>query len=261
MNLVKKFRKSFFTIFVSLIYLFLYIPVLILIIFSFNKSPNAYVWTGFTLNWYKRLFETKEIWITLLNSLIVGCSAVVLSITTGTLFIWGLASRFNILVSLFYATMMIPDVVIAAGLLVFFTVFVVPLGFATLITGHTLLGLGLVIPIVYARYKELDYQVIEASMNLGASPWQTFLKVILPFLKPALSSAAVSVFILSFDDFLISFFCAGANSQTLSLHIFSVIQTGVSPMINALSSLILISCSILILIVTILKIKPKHQRI
>lgn len=252
-SIKNKLNKILLPTFVGLVYLFLYLPIFILILFSFNKSPIAYSWAGFTLDWYYKLFETKEIWYSLLNSLIVGLSATFLSLTMGTLFVWGV--RFHYFTYFFYLTMMIPDVVIAAGLLIFFTLISIPLGFTTLIAGHTLLGLGLVVPIVYSRFSELDNQIIEASLNLGATEWQTFVKVIVPFLRPALSSAALSVFILSFDDFLISFFCAGATSQTLSLYIFSIISSGVSPIINALSTLILLFSSVLIVIISYLKIK------
>jgi len=261
MNIINRLKKIALPSFVALIFLFLYIPVFIIVLFSFNKSPLAYTWTGFTFDWYRQLFAQKQIWICLLNSIIVAGSAVFLSITAGTFFIWGLVSRYNGLMSLFYATMMIPDVMIAASLLTFFTFFSVPLGFPSLIVGHTLIGLGLAVPIIYSRFVEIDNQIIEASMNLGATQWQTFKKIILPFLKPSMLSAAISVIILSLDDFVISFFCAGADSQTLSLYIFSIIRTGASPVINALSTLILLFSTLFVLFVRLFKIRTERLKL
>jgi len=133
-------------------------------------------------------------------------------------------------------------------LLAIFSWLVIPLGLSALIVGHTLLGLGFVVPMIHARYSELDKSLLEASADLGASTVQTFFKVILPFLYPALVSAALLVFIISLDDFLIAFFCAGPTSQTLSLYIFALIRSGVSPVVNALSMFMLGVSTLLVLI-------------
>lgn len=260
-NILNTIRSFALPCFVWLVYLFLYLPIIVLVIFSFNESGASYIWKGFTLEWYYKLFQSKEIWLAFVNSLIVAFSAVILSITMGVLLVWGLSDKFYYLISMFYTTMMIPDVVIAVGLLVFFDFLSVPLGLTTLIVGHTLLGLGFVVPTIYSRFLELDYQIIEASMDLGASEWQTFVNIILPFLYPALMSSALSVFILSLDDFLVSFFCSGSSSQTLSLYIFAMIRSGLSPIINALSTLILIVSIILVIFFSYIKIKPERQKI
>ena len=259
-NLFISLRKLALPFFVMLVYLFLYIPIIVLVMFSFNESASGYAWTGFTFDWYHKLFQSKEIWIAFINSMIVATSAVVLSVTMGVLIVWGLSDRFYYLISMFYSTMMIPDIVIAVGLLVFFDFLSIPLGLTTLIVGHTLLGLGFVVPTIYSRFLELDYQTVEASLDLGATEWQTFMRVILPFLTPAIISSALSVFILSFDDFLVSFFCSGSSSQTLSLYIFAMIRAGLSPVINALSTLILISSIILVAFFSLVKINPERPK-
>lgn len=250
----------FIPAFVLSVYLFLYMPIVILVLFSFNDSSVTYNWNGFTMKWYNQLFYSPEIWNALKNSLIVASCAVVLSITMGTLLIWFLSKKFYKLLSLFYATIMIPDIVIAVGMLSLFSLFFVPLGLNTLIAGHTLLGLGFVVPLLYARISELDYNIIEASWDLGATDWQTFLYIVLPFLSPALVSSAISVFILSLDDFLISFFCAGSDSQTLSLYIYAMIRSGVSPVVNALSTLILVISTLLVLVFSFSRIKTAVRR-
>jgi spermidine/putrescine transport system permease protein len=229
--------------FVCSVYFFLYLPILVLVLFSFNDARFVYQWSGFTLDWYYELFRSTEVWIALKNSLIIASCASFLSLVMGVLLVWGLFKRSKILLPIFYITVMIPDVVVAVGLLSFFTLLYVPLGLTTLIVGHTLLGLGFVVPILYSCFDDLDYCLIEASLDLGATMWQTFTKIVLPVLKPSLIASGLLVFIISLDDFLIAFFCAASDSQTLSLYIFSMVRLGLSPLINALSVfLLLISC-------------------
>jgi spermidine/putrescine transport system permease protein len=141
------------------------------------------------------------------------------------------------------------------ALLTIFTYFKIPFGLITLIIGHTLLGLGFAFPLIYNSFVDVNKLLIEASLDLGASMRQTFFKVILPILYPALFSCALLIFILSLDDFLISFFCAGPDSQTLSLYIFAMIRGGLSPTINALSTIILVFSSILVSAYTYVKIR------
>lgn len=257
----KIIRKSIFPLIVGLIYFFLYLPIMILIVFSFNKQGNAYTWNGLTLYWYQELFSSKEIWLAFLNSLITAISAMCLSLTMGVLLIWGLRKKYLSLVSVFYSNMLTPDVVIAVGLLVFFGFFSIPLTLSSLIVAHTLLGLGFVVPIIYARFLELEMQTVEASMDLGATEWQTFRLVVIPFLKPAILTAGLSVFIFSLDDFLFSFFCASSSTQTLPIYIFAMIRAGASPIINALSTVILLVSSLLVIIFSFIKIRSVSRKI
>ncbi len=207
-----------------------------------------YEGSGFTLDWYYELFKSTEIWIALKNSLLVAFCSSVLSLAMGVFLMWGLFRRSHLILPIFYITVMIPDVVVAVGLLSLFTLLHVPLGLTTLIAGHTLLGLGFVVPILYACFNDLDYRLIEASLDLGATRWQTFGKVVLPMLKPSLMAAGLLVFIISLDDFLIAFFCASSDSQTLSLYIFSMVRLGLSPIINALSVFLLLISAIFVLV-------------
>ena len=239
-------------------YLFLYIPIIVLVIFSFNAGPVPYQWGGFTTAWYSELFKSPEIFKVLKNTLIIALSSVFLSLVMGTLYIyWGSGTRLEKTIGIVYAGVALPEIVMAVGLLSFFSFFSVPLGFTTLIAGHTLLGLGFVIPIIRTRYLELDYTLTEASLDLGATQMQTFFKIILPLLSPALVAGGMLVFILSLDDFLISFFCSGTSTQTLSLYIFSMIRLGVSPVINALSTLMLVISSALVLVFCSLKLNNR----
>lgn len=235
-------------------YTFLYIPLLVLVVFSFNSVAFPYEWHSFSLQWYKQLFYSADIWKAAGNSFIVAISAVVLSLTFSLFFVlWTFQARKQKYINIFYPIVVVPEIILAVGLLCFYVFFNIPLGLPSLIMGHTLLGFGYGVPLIYTRYKAMDKRIIEASLDLGANDWQTFFKIILPMLKPALYAAGILIFILSFDDFLIAFFCANASAQTLSLYIFSMIRAGVSPVVNALATIMLIVSSILVACYSIVK--------
>ncbi len=236
-------------------YLFLYVPIIVLVVFSFNTESYPSPWKGFTLEWYYELFYSVYLWKAFCNSLIVAVFSTLISVTIGVLLIFYAAQggRIGKSMSLFYGNIIIPETVLAVSLLGFFTLVSMPLGLLTLIVSHTVLGLGFVVPMVYARFLELDYRLTEASLMLGATPIQTFFKVTLPLLLPTLITTALLVFIISFDDFILSYFCAGSSSQTLSLYILSMIRSGVSPVVNALSTLLLFLSSALVWIFFSLK--------
>lgn len=248
----------FFSIWVAASYLFLYIPIFILIIFSFNSVAFPYRWAGFSLQWYYELFQSTDLWLAVQNSLIIAFASVALSLILGLLFVvWTAEKNKKGLMAIFYPNLVVPEIVLAVGLLSFFVFFNIPLGLHTLIVGHTLLGLGYAIPIIYNRFHSLDQRVIEASLDLGATYRQTFFKVTLPMLQPALVAAGILVFIISLDDFLIAFFCSGISSQTLSLYIFAMIRAGVSPVVNALATLMMLVSSLLVFVFC--SIKSKEQ--
>lgn len=244
---------------VLLTYFFLYIPIVILVVFSFNTGRFPDKWQGFTLQWYHELFQSPHIWEAFHNSLIISVAATFLSVLMSVMLIYyhGKTGLLHKWIVLFYGNLVIPEVVLAVGLLSFFAFFSVPLGISSLIIAHTVLGLGYATPLIYAQYKSLDYRLIEASLDLGASSTQTFFKIILPLLLPSLIASALLVFIISFDDFILSFFCAGSSAQTLSLYIFTTIRSGVSPVINALATLLLLFSSLLVFIFCSLKVKSK----
>jgi spermidine/putrescine transport system permease protein len=252
----KRYLWSFFNpLVVGLAYLFLYLPIFVLVLFSFNDASFSLNWSGFSFRWYIKLIHSPEILDALEVSLIVALVTTFLSVVIGTCFVvaskW---SRANFLSNLFYTNILLPEIVLAIGILSIFTFFQIPLGYGSLIAGHTLLGLGFVIPIVKARFAELDPILTEASLDLGATYFQTFRKVIIPLLMPALVASSLLVFTLSLDDFLISLFCSGPTVQTLSVYVYSMIRTGVDPMINAISTCFLIVSSLIVLLLCFFKI-------
>ncbi len=238
------------------VYVFLYAPIIILILLSFNKSPFFYDWQGFSLKWYYQLFASVEVWAALQNSIIVALSATSLSLILGILLVFYTKRKIlNSITVLFYGTLAAPEIVLAVGLLSAFVYFSISLGLMSLIAGHTLIGLGYVVPMIAARLKEMDIALTEAAMDLGATHNRTLYSVVLPFLKPTVIGAGLLVFIISFDDFVIAFFCAGATAQTLPLYIFSVIRSGATPMINALSALLLCVSSLFVLLFSLFTVR------
>src|SRR3989344_2023442 len=234
-------------LFVVGLYLFLYIPLIILIIFSFNDNRLGFDWIGFTTRWYTAMWNNPEVWRALYTSLTVSCSAVTLCLSMSSLFIfYGTRSFVRTTIALFYANLAVPEIVLAVGLVSLFYFLSVPLSMSTLIAAHTVLGLGYVVPMIYDRYRELDVRYVEASMDLGATPWQTFRLIVLPLLSPALLSSALLVFIISFDDFLLSFFCSGGSTVTLPMFIFAQIRSGSSPLVSALSVTLLVLSSFVV---------------
>jgi spermidine/putrescine transport system permease protein len=240
-------------------YLFLYVPIIVLLVFSFNTASFPSPWTKFTWHWYEELFAAAHLWKAFVNSLIVAFCATLISLTAGVLLIFYAAQggRIGKYLSLFYGNLVIPETVLAVSLLGFFSFAAIPLGLTTLILAHTLLGLGFVIPMVYARFKELDYRLTEASLVLGATPIQTFFKVTRPLLRPTLLATSLLVFIISFDDFILSYFCAGSTAQTLSLYILSMLRSEISPVVNALSAFLLLLSSGLVWLFFTLRTRTK----
>lgn len=243
---------------VSCIYAFLYAPIIVLVIFSFNSVAFPYQWTEFSMKWYSELFQSPDVWMAAGNSLIVAMCSAILSLMLALLWaFFGMQANMRWLNPLFLVNLMIPEIILALGLLVLFTFFSVPLGLTTLIAAHTVLGLGYAVPLLTTFLAGLPYSIIEASFDLGASLQQTFFRIVVPILMPALTAAGLLVFIISLDDFLISFFCAGGSSQTLPLYIFAMIRAGVSPVINALSTVLLLLSSGLVLLFSLLKVRTK----
>ncbi len=252
------YQSVLLSLWVAATYMFLYVPLTVLIVFSFNSVAFPYRWVGFSWRWYQELFTSSEIWHATINSLIVASSAVFFSLFTGLMFvIWNVQRRNDGMLGFFYPNLVVPEIVLAVGLLSFFVFFNVPLGLNSLIVGHTLLGLGYTIPILHARVASLDYRLIEASLDLGATQRQTFFKIIIPMVAPSLVAAGLLVFILSLDDFLIAFFCAGTSAQTLSLYIYAMIKSGVSPVINALATCMVVVSSIFVMAFCSLRVRTR----
>jgi spermidine/putrescine transport system permease protein len=236
----------------SLIYMFLYMPIAILFLYSFNQSKLNAVWTGFTFDWYLKLFHDSDLLQAVKTSLTVALISTIASTIIGTLAAVGLY-RYHFrgkiaLDGLLYLPIVIPEIVMGISMLALFAKLNIPLGFFTLFAAHITFSVPFVVVVVKARLAGFDKNIEEAAMDLGATPLQTFAKVTLPVIAPGVIAGALLAFTLSIDDVIISFFVSGPSSSTLPLKILSMVKFGVSPEINALSTLMLIITLLIVII-------------
>ncbi|MCW6106449.1 extracellular solute-binding protein [Clostridium sporogenes] len=231
-------------IYATLVYIFLYLPIFVLVVFSFNKSKLNATFTGFTLDWYKNLINNTQILEALKNSLIIAFISTFFAVIIGTLAAIGMY-RYKFkgkraMEGLLYIPVVIPEIVMGISMLAFFSSLNLPAGLITLILAHITFCISYVIIVVRARLDGFDSALEEAAQDLGATPWQTLTKVTLPVISPGIISGALLAFTLSLDDVIISFFAAGPDSNTFPLKIFSMVKFGVTPEINALSTVMMV---------------------
>lgn len=254
-NITKVLKK----IYIYLVFLFLYLPILYVIIFSFNTSKLNIVFESFTLQWYGSFFKNRTLMDALMNTLIVGILSTVFSTIIGTIGAIGLSKyRFKgrgIIDKLLYIPIVIPEVVLGVALLSIYSVLSVPLGLLSLTISHITFSIPFVVITVRARLAGFDKYLEEAAMDLGANRIVTFWKVTLPLIMPGVLSGAMLAFSLSIDDVIISFFTTGPGSTTLPLKIFSMVKTGVTPEVNALSTVIMLVTILIIVINTWFQVK------
>lgn len=248
-----RFGRRILNIHGILCYIFMYIPILILVIFSFNDSRFVSgAWKGFTFDWYMQLFQDEAIGNALKNSLIISLSSTFISTIFGTMV--ALAMERNTFRgklafdSLLYLPIIIPDIAMAVMLLLFFVLINMPLGRNTIIISHIAFNISFVAVVVRARMAQLDPALEEAAQDLYANHSETFRRVTLPLLMPGILGGALLAFTLSLDDFVITFFTSGPGSTTLPMRIYSMVKLGVTPEINALSSMMLMVSFVLVFI-------------
>ena len=241
-------RKAY----LALVYVFLYTPIAVLMILSFNKAGMPTAWTGFSTEWYGRLLESPKIIAAARNSLIVAIASTLIATTIGTLLALGVERRKASagLDALLFAPMIIPDIVLAIALLSFFTFLKFSLGLHSIILAHVVFNIAFVCAVVRARLKSFDWSLTEASRDLGAGAVTTFLRITFPLIWPAVIAAGLLAFTLSVDEFIIAYFTAGAGqgSTTLPMQIYAMIRFGVTPEINAMATIILLVSFILVLL-------------
>ncbi len=238
-----------FQIYSALCYLFLYLPILVVVIFSFNDSRYVESWNGFTLNWYARAWTDPNIQAGLRNSLIVAPFVMILSIILGTLLAIGLKKTPGAVVALFlavmYMTIVSPEIVTGLASLLFFVqagkalAIKNILGIPTIVVTQVVYTASLVALIVRARLASMDDTLDEASADLGATPWTTFWSITIPLLMPAIISGGLLAFTFAFDDFIITQFVSGPASSTLPIRIWGMVRFGVSPIVNPVATIIL----------------------
>ncbi len=237
-----------FTILV-LTFIFLFLPLFVIIAYSFNPGRDA-EFTGLSLVWYKKLiFDSADLWHALANSFIIAFSSAGVATVLGTLAAIGVNwYRFKgktYIQTISFLPMVLPEVIIGVSMLIFFSRIKIPLGLTTIFIAHTTFCLPFVFLLVLARLDEFDFSIIEAAHDLGATERQTMFRVIIPAIMPGILSGFLMAVTMSLEDFVITFFVSGPGSTTLPLYVYSMIRFGVSPVINALSFVMILGTVLL----------------
>lgn len=226
--------------YVTGIYLFFYIPILVLIIYSFNNAQYSLVWQGFSWRWYQELFADTDLWISVWHSILLGITAATVAMWIGTLAAVSLYRYVfhgrQLLYGLIFVMILSPDIVMGISLLILFSLSGITLGFWSLLLAHITFCIPFVVVTVYSRMVSFDHNIFEAARDLGATDTEIFTRIVLPLLWPAMMAGWLLSFTLSQDDVLISYFVAGPDFEILPLKIYSMVRSGVKPEINALCS-------------------------
>lgn len=224
--------------------MFFYIPLVVLMAFSFNDSKLGTVWTGFTFEWYVKLFNNSQIIEATVNSLIVAVITTIISTVLGVLGALVLHRYIfpgrKAISFIFYIPVVIPEIVLAVALLSLYGAMNIQLGLLTIVPGHVVFATSFVILVLLARLAGMDNALEEAAKDLGANEWHTFWKVTFPLLFPGILAGALMAFTISLDEFVVAFFTTGPGSNTLPVLVYSMVRRGVSPEINALSTILIL---------------------
>ncbi len=234
-----------------MVYYFLYFPILVLVIYSVNRAKYSLQWHGFSLHWYKELFHDSNLWNAFFHSATLGISASLIATFLGLftcvhLFLYRSIHR-RILSTLLLLLIIIPDLVLGVALLIFFNLSDIPLGFGSLLIAHVSFCIPFVMLTINSRIQTLDPNIYFSALDLGANRLSALIKVVLPLLWPAILSAFLLCFTLSFDDVIISYFIAGSDYNILPLTIYSLVRSGVTPELNALCTITLVLSMILVI--------------
>lgn len=246
-------KKAAVRIYMGLIFLFLYAPIIVLIIYSFNKSKSRGQWAGFTLDWYVEMFRDRMIREALYYTIVIAIMATVISTVIGTIAAIGIhymkGFGKKLMLNINNIPVLNPDIVTGVSLMTLFIALGIKLGFITMLISHVMFCIPYVILAVLPKLRQLNKHIAEAAMDLGATPSYALRKVILPEIRPGIVSGALMAFTMSIDDFVISFFTAGNEVSNLSILIYSMTKRGVKPTINALSTLMFVTVVALLLII------------
>ncbi len=247
-------KKLFKNAYAWLIYIFLYAPIVVMVVLSFNASRSRTKWGGFTLDWYKSLMEDEAVfdalsntlWIATLSSLIATVIAVIASLVIYNMHNKTLKWVFKNITCI---PMVNPDIVTGVSLMILFIFFGISRGFGSLLLSHITFNVPYVLMSILPKLKQLDKSIYEAALDLGAKPTTAFFKIILPQIMPGIVTGMILAFTLSIDDFIISFFTTGSGVSNLSIYIYSMTKRGVSPELYALSSIMFFAVLFLLLVV------------
>jgi len=261
-------KKIIMKSYLGLVLLFMYLPIIVLIVFSFNESKSRGNWTGFTFKWYGELFKNSQIKEALYNTLLIALISALIAVVIGTFAAIGIHNmkkfRKTVVMNLTYLPVLNPDIVTGVSLMIMFvfigTFINMKLGFFTMLLAHITFNIPYVILSVLPKLKQMNKHMYEAALDLGASSFYALRKVILPEIMPGIISGFLLAFTLSVDDFVISYFTTGSGVSNLSITIYSMARTGVKPTINALSTLMFAGVLLLLFIINIRSSKENKKR-
>ena len=239
--------------YLAFIFLFLYAPIAVLMIFSFNDSKSRVIWDGFTLNWYVELFQDPQILNSLKITMIVAVASAILSTIVGTAAAMGIhrmgRRSKNVYLTLNNIPMSTSDTIMGVTFMLLFAALSMEKGYLTLILAHTTFCIPYVVLSVMPKLRQLDKHTYEAALDLGATPRQALRQVILPEIMPGIITGAIMAFTISIDDFVVSYFTAGSDTQPLSVVIYSMTRRRISPEINAVSTIMFVAILVLLIII------------
>ena len=224
---------------------FLYLPIVLLVLLSFNQNKVATLWTGFTAHWYTVVFDNPNILRATKNSGLVAVTATVVSTLFATMAALAMAGRSfklqGVISGMLGLPLLVPEIVTAVASLLFFLALGMDLGLNTVVIAHIVFCIPFAYMLIRTRLEGMDPRLVEAASDLYASPWHAFRRITLPLLMPGIISGAMLAFIVSLDDFVITFFVAGPGATTLPVYIFGMVRMGITPEVNALASLLLVA--------------------
>ena len=258
---MRKKRIRFSHIYLAVIMLLTYLPLAMVVLFSFNDSKLPVSWKEFTLDWYRVLFEDEALMEALVNSLELGILSCIAAAVIGTLGAIGMArvtyKSKGMMEYLSTIPIMVPEIILAMVFMAFFSLLNLPFGMVTLVIAHTAFCIPYVFMMVKARLVGLDPSLEEAARDLGATPQKTFWDITLPLIMPAVASGCLLAFAMSFDDVVISIFVNGPRLSTLPIKVYTQIKTGVTPEINALCTIILAAVIVVLMITSLFRRKKE----
>lgn len=241
--------------YVYLIFAFLYAPIAVLISLSFNAARSRGSWGGFTLQWYVELFQDRVIMNSLYTTLFIGITSALVATIIGTAAAIGIHNsrgwQKKLVMNLTYIPVLNPEIVTGISLMILFVFAKLQFGYLTLLLAHITFNIPYVILSVLPKLRQLDKNLYEAALDLGAEPWYAFLKVILPEIMPGVITGLLLAFTLSIDDFVVSFFTTGSGVATLSITVYSMARRGINPKLNALSTIMFVAVLLLLIIVNV----------
>ncbi len=258
-----KNRTKLPNIYLGVVLAMMYVPILLVILYSFNESKISSVWGGFSLKWYEELFRDKDLFQALWNSIVLGVLSSLCAAVIGTLGAYGMSKvKFPLKGAVEYIStlpIMIPEIILGMVFMAFFSLIGLPFGMGTLVIAHTAFCIPYVFMLVKARLVGMDKSLPEAAQDLGATPVRVFFDITLPLVAPAIASGMLLAFAMSMDDVIISVFVTGVDTNTLPVKIYTQLKTGVTPEINALCTLLFVATLLLCGLAAILGRAPKKR--